>query len=171
MFLAGTVSSQWKCYHFTLLCKAGWQQDHTNALPIVLWMDSWAMILNHFKTVFELMDGDIREKNDRGSPSFFNLFAREACNGAPALLQEPCPAFLGTRSRAPLNLCPDSSVPLFLLTERAQESQTYVCGRFSVADLRRQGCRLCADNWVLYPPCSGLWVSAGQGYVSGLEGA
>lgn len=57
-------------------------------------MGSWAMILNHFKTVFELMDGDIREQNERGFPSFFNLFAREACSGPPALLQEPHLAFL-----------------------------------------------------------------------------
>lgn len=59
------------------------------------------MFLNRFKTVFGLMDGDIREQNESGFFSFFSLFAREACNGAPALMQEPCLAFLDKGGHRP----------------------------------------------------------------------
>lgn len=104
------------------------------------------MILNHFKTVFELIDGDIREQNERGFPSFFNLFAREACSGPPALLQEPRLAFLGKGGHRPTQTAGCLQIyaltpqcPYFSLLEWSQESQTDVCGRFSVADQRRQG--------------------------------
>lgn len=144
-----------------------------NALPIIPWMDSWAMILNHYKTVYELMDGELREQNARGFPSCFNLFAREACNGAPARLQEPCLAFLGkgghTQAAGHLWTCAlTPQCPYFSLLERTQENQTDVCGRFSVADQRRQG----AVGFVLGAAPSLIWALgvAGQGYISGLEG-
>lgn len=103
------------------------------------------MILNHFKTVFELMDGDIREQNERGFPSFFSPFAREVFSGAPALLQEPCLVFLGKGGHRPTQAADASKsvltpqCPYVSLLEWSQENQTGVCGRFSVADQRRQG--------------------------------